>query len=203
MANNPLPPRPLYLPGTDLNQRGVPATRQPQRIWFRVHRSSSPAAQFGNHPHHRFSHPQSPFPLLYVGASLSACLWEYFGDDVFRGRRVISAAKWNGCRLSQIVIPQIKVCAFSQEPTRDALGVDKASLLATDLNIPQSWGMAIQAHPTKFDAIKYTSRFIDLPCLALFDRGGMAARLRVTTLGALNDLDAAVDWLDEREAALV
>jgi hypothetical protein len=51
--------------------------------------------------------------------------------------------------------------------------------------------------------MKYSSRFLDQPCLALFDRGGMAARLQVTPLGPWNSLDAAVDWLDERKAALV
>jgi hypothetical protein len=47
------------------------------------------------------------------------------------------------------------------------------------------------------------SRFIDQPCLALFDRGGMAARLQVTPLGPLNNLDAAVDWLDDHKVSLV
>ena len=203
MPNNPQPPRPLYQPGTDFNRWAIPVTRQPQRIWFRVHQSGSPAVQFGIRPHHRFSHASCPFPLLYVGASLSACLWEYFGDDVFAGQRAISAGKWNGCRLSQMVIPQLKVCAVSLEPTRDAMGVDKASLLAADLSIPQAWGLAVQQHPATFDALKYSSRFIDQPCLALFDRGGMSARLRARLLGPLNRLDAAVDWLDERKAALV
>lgn len=203
MPSNPPPSRPLYQPGTDFGQRVILVTRQPQRPWFRVHRSGSPAIEFGIHSHHRFSHPKCPFPLLYVGASIPACLWEYFGDDVFRGQRVISAAKWNGCSLSRIAVPQLKVCAVSQEPTRDAMGVDKASLLATDISIPQAWGLAVQQHPAGFEAIKYSSRFIDQPCLALFDRGGMAAQLQETLLGPLNSLDAAVDWLDERKAALV
>jgi len=60
-----------------------------------------------------------------------------------------------------MVIPQLKVCAVSLEPTRDAMGVDKASLLATDLSIPQAWGLAVQQHPAAFDALKYSSRFID------------------------------------------
>lgn len=203
MPSNPNPSRPQYQPGTDFNQREIPVTRQPQRTWFRVHQSGFPAVQFGKLPHHRFSHSNCPFPLLYVGASIPACLWEYFGDDVFRGQRVISAAKWNGCSLSQIVVPQLKVCAVSLEPTRDAMGVDKASLLATDLSIPQAWGLAVQVHPAAFEAIKYSSRFIDLPCLALFDRGGMSAKLQVKSLGALSNLNAAGDWLDERKAALV
>jgi len=203
MPSNPTSPRRVYTPGVDFNQRTIPATRQPQRAWFRVHRSGSPAIQFGIRPHHRFSHPKCLFPQLYGGASIPACLWEYFGDDVFGGQRVISAAKWNGCSLSRIVVPQLKVCALSQEPTRDAMGVDKASLLAADLNVPQAWGLAVQQHPAAFAAIKYSSRFIDQPCLALFDRGGMAAQLQETLLGPLNSLDAAVDWLGERKAALV
>jgi len=100
-------------------------------------------------------------------------------------------------------VPQLRVCAVSQELTRDAMEVDKASLLATDLSVPQAWGLAVQQHPAAFDGIKYSSRFINQPCLALFDRGGMAAQLQETLLGSLNNLDAAVDWLDERKAALV
>ena len=83
------------------------------------------------------------------------------------------------------------------------MGVDKASLLAADFGFPQAWGLAVQQHPAAFEAIKYSSRFIDQPCLALFDRGGMAARLQETLLGELKSLDAAVDWLDEHKVALV
>ena len=83
------------------------------------------------------------------------------------------------------------------------MGVDKASLLAADLSIPQAWGLAVQEHPAGFEAIKYTSRFLDQPCLALFDRGDLGSRLRVETSGELSQIEAAVDWLDDRKAALV
>jgi hypothetical protein len=83
------------------------------------------------------------------------------------------------------------------------MGVDKASLLPPDLSVPQSWGLAVQHHPAGFEAIKYSSRFMDQSCLVLFDRGGMAAQLQETLLRPLNSLDAAVDWLDEPKAALV
>jgi hypothetical protein len=83
------------------------------------------------------------------------------------------------------------------------MSVDKASLMAADFGVPQAWGLAVQEHPVAFEAIKYSSRFLDLPCLALFDRGGLQARLRVEALGPLSTLDAAVDWLEERDAALV
>lgn len=203
MPSNPQPQRPYYRPGADFNQRTIPITRQPLRNWFRVHRTGMSAVHFGTYPHHRFSHANSLYPLLYVGSSLSVCLWEYFGDDVFGGRHVISAAKWNGCSLSRIHVPQLKACAISLEATRNALGVDKASLLATDFSVPQEWALAVQKHPAAFEAIKYSSRFIDKPCLALFARGGAAARFQETLLGELKSLDDAVDWLDEHKAALV
>ena len=127
-----------------------------------------------------------------------------FGDDIFQGKRVISSAKWAGCHLCQIVDPALpKVCALSLQRTRDAMSVDKASLLAADFTVPEAWGLAIQRHPAGFEAIKYSSRFVDQPCLALFDRGRLHARLKVTALGSLPNLDAAADWLDERKAALV
>ena len=203
MPSNPNPARAQLTPGGDFNQRVIPVTRQPQRTWIRVHKSGAPAVRFGKFPHHRFSHPNCPFPLLYVGVSIQTCLWEYFGDDVFQRQRVISAAKWDGCCLSQILVPELKVCALSLERTRDAMSVDKASLMATDFSIPQAWGLAVQEHPAAYEAIKYSSRFLDQPCLAIFDRGGLQAKLKEKALGSLSNLDAAVDWLDERRAALV
>ena len=105
--------------------------------------------------------------------------------------------------MSRIRIPALKACAVNLESTRNAMGVDKASLLAADLGIPQAWGLAVQEHPAGFEAIKYSSRFVDQPCLALFDRGGMAARLQVKLLGELSGLDEAVDWLDKHKVALL
>jgi hypothetical protein len=203
MPSNPRTGRPQLKPGGDFDQRAIPVTRQPQRIWFRAHWSGSEAVRFRKQPHHRFSHPNCPFPLLYLGATIQTSLWEVFGDDVFQGQRVISAAKWAGYCVSKIVVPELKVCGVNLERTRDAMSVDKASLMAADLSILQAWGLAVQEHPGGFEAIKYSSRFLDQPCLALFDRGGIEARLQATILESLSNLDAAVDWLDERKAALV
>ena len=203
MPSNPPTHRPHYRPGAGFPQQTIPITRQPLRNWFRVHRTGGSAVHFGISPHHRFSHANCPYPFLYAGVNLSVCLWEYFGDDIFNGHHAISAGKWNGCSLSRIKVPQMKACAASLETTRNAMGVDKASLLAADITVPQDWGLAIQQHPAAFEAIKYSSRFIDQPCLALFDRGGIAARLQETLLGELNDLDEAVDWLDDHKVALV
>jgi hypothetical protein len=67
----------------------------------------------------------------------------------------------------------------------------------------QAWGLALQRHAEGFEGIKYTSRFLDQPCLALVDREGLPGRLKAEFLGNLDALDKAVNWLDEREAALI
>jgi len=100
-------------------------------------------------------------------------------------------------------VPELNVCAVNLERTRDAMSVDRASLMAANLRVPQSWGLVIQEHPAAFQAIKYSSRFLDQSCLALFDRDGLAAKLRVVELGSLNEVGAATEWLEERKAALV
>lgn len=203
MSNKPAPSRPLLLPGADLDQRPIPVTRQPLRTWFRVHRTGSPPILFGRFPHHRFSHPDCPYALLYVGATIQTCLWEMFGDDIFQGKRTISEGRWRGSCVSQISVPEVGVCAVTLERTRDAMSVDRASLLAASLAVPQAWGLAVQRHPAGFQGIKYSSRFMDQPCLALFDRGALQSHLKARVLGGLNGLDATVDWLHERKVALV
>lgn len=203
MPSSPTPARVPLKPGPDFNQQTIPVTRQPRRAWFRIHRAGAPAAFFCCLPHHRFSHGKCPFELLYLGGSVQTCLWEYFGEDVFQGRRVISAAKWTGSSLSRVVVPELQVCAVTLERTREAMIVDKASLMAADLSIPQAWGWAVQEHPAGFQGIKYSSRFLDQPCLALFAREGLPAKLHVHALGSLTSLDIAIEWLDQRKAALV
>ena len=204
MSSNPAAGRRApYLPGPDFSTLRTPVSRQPKRDWFRVHRSGVPAIDFGIRPHHRFSHPDSSFSLLYVGMSISTCLWEYFGDDVFRGKQVISKRKWDRCSLSKIKVPPLQVCSMDEPKTREAMRVDAASLLAPELSIPQAWALAIQGHPSDFEAIKYLSRFSGEPCLALLGRPRIKAQVEETPLGSLNDLDEAVQWLTERGAALL
>jgi hypothetical protein len=141
--------------------------------------------------------------LLYLGATIQTCLWEIFGDEIFQEQRTIAEGKWRGTCISQIIVPELSLCAVTLERTRDAMSVDRASLFSSDLSIPQAWGLVVQRHPAEFPAIKFASRFIDKPCLALFDRGELRAQLIAKVLGGLNDIDAAVDWLYERKAALV
>ena len=63
--------------------------------------------------------------------------------------------------------------------------------------------MAIQRHPDGFQAIKYVSRFIRRPGLALFDRDKLKAHLKATRVGNLAQLDVTTDWLARYKVSLV
>lgn len=97
----------------------------------------------------------------------------------------------------------MNVCSTYFERTREVMNVDKASLMAADLSIPQAWSLAIQRHPFGFEGISYSSRFLDPSCLSLFERGQFPSRLHVAHLDTWNDLDSAMDWLGGTGSALV
>lgn len=203
MPNSGYHVRAPLVPDARFSQIAIPVTRMEARLWYRVHRTDVPAMAWGKRPYHRFSHPDSPMDWLYLGSAVAVCLWEYFGDDLFREQRAIAASRWKSCSLSGIHLPELPVCATNQLRTRESMGVDRASLMASDLSIPQAWGLALQRHPAGFAGIEYSSRFLDRPCLALFDREGLSNRIQVENLGDLPSVDSAVDWLDERGDGLV
>ena len=132
--------RPVWTPPADLDQRSIPRHRQPARIWFRVHGKNDPALTFRRAAHHRFSHPDSPHQLLYVGSDPATCLWERFGDDVFRGCRALSRHVWADSVLSQIRVPEIHVCDLTNTGLRTVLTVDRASLMSHDFAVTQGDG---------------------------------------------------------------
>ena len=153
--------------------------------------------------HHRFSHPDCPHKLLYVGSDPATCLWERFGDDAFRGCHTLSRLVWAECVLSQIRVPEVQVCDLTSTRLRAILRVDRASLMSGDFAVTQAWGLAIQCHPARFHGIRYSSRFIDRPCLAMFATEACATNLKATLLGSLADMAVASDWLERYKMAMI
>jgi hypothetical protein len=80
--------------------------------------------------------------------------------------------------------------------------VDLSALMHSDIATPQQWGLAIQRHPAKFQALKFKSRFNGKSCLALFGRDRIERRLREHRAIALSDSDQALDWLDKHKVSL-
>ncbi len=195
--------RPLKFPSENFGSLRIPVKKQLRRFWFRVHRKGVGALDFSVRRHHRYSHCDVPYKILYLATNIQTALWEVFGDDVFRGERVIAASRWNSFQISRIETPQLNLCELSAEKTRSVMGVDKSSLLASDLAVPQSWGLAIQNHPAGFDGIKYTSRFIDRPCLALFEKPSVVEMVFESRIGDMNEIGPAIDWLGRQRVALV
>lgn len=181
----------------------LPHSRLAARAWYRVHPASQKAIAFSVNPAHRFSHPDCPYGFLYLGTDLETCLWERFGDTVFEHDHRVLKTLWMSIGLSVIKVPPIRVCDIGRTGVRNALNVDMAALMSYDLSVPQAWGLAIQQHPANFGGIKFSSRFTNRPCLALFDRNDLQSLLAEKAIGSLADSDEALYWLEKFEIQLV
>lgn len=195
--------RPIRLPPPDFEKQVLPRTRQFPRDWFRVHPRSSKAIVFSLNPTHRYSHPQCPSKVVYVGMDPETCFWECFGDRVFDGGRTLRRAVWENSGVSTIAVPPMHLCDLSKKSTRSELAVDLSALMDRDISIPQEWGLAIQKHPAQVPAIKFRSRFTDTACLAIFERGSVPAQLKETVLSPLSRYEPALRWLEENRISLV
>jgi hypothetical protein len=169
--------------------------------WIRVHSTKYSAIHFGKHANNRFTPKHSPFGVLCVGENLQTVLFELFGDEMIKDDHRIRTYRWTSYQVSSLQLPQVSVCDFSDPHTLAALGVDLASLMAADLQVPQAWALAIMNHSANVDGIHYQSRFTPGHCLALFDRRNIT--IQTTPLGPLSNLPEANDFLDEFEFSLV
>ena len=203
MPSEPKAERPLRLPAADLDLRPIPRRRQAGRKWFRVERVDSASLNFGLAPHHRFSPPDSPYPVLYLGSDPATCLWERFGDVMFDGNHTIPRNQWAAFILTEIRVGELSVCDLADARVRAAMMVDVAALTSNDFAVTHAWGLAIQRHPAGFQAVKYVSQFIRRPCLALFDRDNAKARLTARRVGNLAESEVTTDWLTRYTVSLV
>ncbi len=194
--------RPIRLPAVDLGKKPLPVSAFEASEMFRVHSVRFPAISFRLNPNHRFSHPDAPGGLLYLGEDLETCLWECFGDEILDHSAIAKVDL--GKRLSKVESTEcLKLCDLTNLHIRRTLSLDLSALKHTDLSVPQAWGLAIQNHPEAVDGIRYLSRFTDRPCVALFERPGLTEKLRETPVSLLAELDAADDLLAANSIALI
>lgn len=194
--------RPIHLPAADFASQLLPVSVAGPFEAFRVHGSSFPAISFRLNPSHRFSHPDAPEGLLYLGEDLETCLWECFGDEILFAA-AIAKVDWDKVlsRVSSSV--PLRICDLTELRVRRALGMDLSAMKHPELDVPQAWGLAIQEHSAAVDGLRYLSRFTGRPCLALFERPGLAPQLQETVVSTLARLEAADDFLDANTIALV
>lgn len=194
--------RPIRLPAADFELKPLPVSELSTLEALRVHSVRFPAISFRLNPNHRFSHPDAPGGLLYLGEDVETCLWESFGDEIL-DRSTIAKVDW-GKRLSKIAwATRPRICDLTILSVRRTLGLDLSAMKHTELDVPQAWGLAIQNHPDAVDGLRYFSRFTGNPCIALFERPGLASRLREIPVSLLAELDTADDFLDANRIALV
>lgn len=195
--------RPLRLPPKEFSRLEIPVTDYPERELWRVHAQGQSAIFFSITPTHRFSHPACPAPLLYLGESLTTCLWERFGDDILNVDARVSKGLWRTRAISRVLVPELRLCDLTDVRTRSRAKVDVSALTHMDLSVPKAWGLAIQQHPANFDGLRYLSRFDAQPCIALFQRASLASHLREIRIGELTDNETADAFLDTHRIALI
>ena len=163
-----------------------------------MHSDARPAIGFRVVTTHRFSHPDAPEGLLYLGEDLETCLWECYGDEILDPGARISRNRWYHSRLSQVRSKEsLSICDLADPKTRRCLSVDLTALNYPDLSVPQQWRLAIQTHPAAVDGLRFPSRFTAQPCLVLFDRDNVRSMLTSRPSDLLPACDEASNFLTE------
>jgi hypothetical protein len=194
--------RTTYLPPGDFAERTFIGPAISLGPWFCVHPIGKGAIYFGKSANNRFTPEESPLGVLYTGEDLHTAIFEIFGDEFFEDHRV-PAWRWMSYGASEMHLPPVSVCDLSDTRTRAALGVDIASAMAPEVEIPQKWALAIMNHVAGADGIQYQSRFTSRKCLALFNRRDIGPKIRTNLMGALSGLAEANRFLDDYQVTVV
>jgi len=196
--------RPTRLPARDFASENLSVLELKKLNGLRVHGDQWPVIGFRNVPSHRFTHPDAPQGLLYLGGDLETCLWECFGDQILDPGAKIHRNKWFNSRASEINLKKpLSICDLTDLGTRRRLKVDLPALNNTDISIPQQWGLAIQTHPDEVDGFFFPSRFTGERCLVLFERPKVAAKLKSKKGDLLPDIAEASVFLAKNTIHLV
>jgi hypothetical protein len=199
-----MPPRPTRLPGKDFAAESLPVLKVKAFKGLRVHSDPWPAIGFRTVAAHRFSHPDAPAGLMYLGEDIETCLWECFGDHILDPGAKISRAKWVNSRASEITAKKtLSICDLTDLATRRHLKLDLPALNHTDISIPQQWGLAIQTHSAEVDGLYYPSRFTGRRCLVLFERPKIETKIGSKKGELLSDIDEASNFLAQNTIHLV
>ena len=173
----------LAPPQADFDARAVPAVDESRlavvgAVWTRLFRRAYPG-QFYPSAGSRLTPSSRAFPCVYLGASAQAAVAEVWGDRFQaqrasgRGIYAIEASTADAHAFLRVdAFPALRLCDLTDGATLLAVGLDLASLYATDLSVPQGWAEVIARHPAGFDGIVYRSRHTGEDCVVLWVRPG-------------------------------
>ena len=170
-------------PAADLAGRDLGAhIVRPDLAGWRISHEKAPLVDWSASCEARFSHPDHPFKVLYLGMSKETCFWERFGEDIRDqplGARAVSAKilgerVWKSWKIS--TDDGLRCLDLSDMKTLRAIGADGATFLAS-YGITQAWSKALMEHPGRVEGLIYPSR-LNAPdrCLAVFGRPELAAQ---------------------------
>lgn len=161
-------------PPADLAGRILPL-QEARGIFYRCAITTRSLLDWDARATSRFSHPDLPFPVLYLARERLNGFWECFGDELNdqpQGQKALSLARHLAPRqwVRFTIAPPLRVIDVTQPDTLRHLGADGATFLA-EYNLTQAWSAALMGHPSQIDGFYYRSRLdSDQMCLAVFGR---------------------------------
>jgi hypothetical protein len=161
------------LPPADLAARELPVITCAGIYWRFTH-EKAPAVEWDSRATSRFSHPDHPCPVLYLGDHRFVGFWERFGDDLLDmrpshraiARMLIEERVWKRFKVTE----SLRMLDVRSPEALRAISADDGTFRSS-YAITQPWGRALMEHPAELDGLIYQSR-LDPPhhCLAIFGR---------------------------------
>jgi hypothetical protein len=169
--------RSTHRPSPDFSSRPIVRMQLAAGTWTRAFNRPDDPIFFSKRKGNRFTPSDGRYSVCYLGDGTRTCFLETFGDELYSARSRLARARWLSKVVVRLRFPEIFVCDLTDENVLTSMGVDKGSLYANDVAIPQAWAKAIMNHPAGFQGILYASRFAGR-CLAAFDVPGLASHIR-------------------------
>jgi hypothetical protein len=170
-------PPPADLAGRDL---GLHVVFVDTSGW-RISHEEAPLVDWSASAEARFSHPDLPFKVLYLGMSKETCFWERFGEEIRDqapgaraiSRKLLAERVWKTWKIDGD--DALRCLDLTDMTTLRAMGADAATFLSS-YGITQAWSKALMEHPAGIDGLVYASR-LNAPdrCHAIFARPPLAA----------------------------
>jgi hypothetical protein len=171
-------PPPADLAGRDLSDLIV----EPRLSGWRISHGKAPLLDWSDNEEARFSRPDLPFKVLYLGMTKETCFWERFGEEIrdqalgsrALSERILAERVWKTWTVG--ARDRLRCLDLTKAETLRRLGADGSTFLS-HYGITQARSKALMEHPAEIEGLIYNSRLnTPGPCLAIFDRPRLAAK---------------------------
>lgn len=146
-------------------------------VFFRIHDRQYSPFHYRNDPEYRFDSPGGAYGVMYVSQSrigaFAETITRQFFDQRLTGEDVlVFESRYVDKVLTKIEsVDSMRLLDIFDGPTQSRLGIDGRLMMHSDYSTTREWSERIQAHPHRFDGIRYVARHdSNTRSVAVFDR---------------------------------